>query len=142
MSTLQSTHFYSLANSELGTIDELDEDSYAGFSHEPTLALSNMASVVLPSEDNGGQTRYEDSQHVVQVTPTGVLLINLFTGMRDSTWTGDAAIVAASVNASQIAIGLQGRKIVILMVKDAQLVELRYVALSVVPRLTLTHFST
>jgi len=83
-----------------------------------------MASVVLPTESNGGRTRYEDSQHVVQAMPTGVL-VNLFTGVRDSTWNGDAEIVAAGVNASQVAIGLKGRKVVILMVKNAQLVELR-----------------
>lgn len=128
VSTLQSTRFYTLDNLEHGTIDEIDEDTCPGFSQEPTLAIGNVASVVPPT-NGGGQTQYNDSQYVAQVTSTGVLLVNLFTGMRDSTWEGDTDIVAASVNASQVAIALKGRKLVILAVRDSQLIELRYVSI-------------
>ena len=127
VSTLQSTRFYSLARLEDQVLNELDEDSCPGFSPEPTLALENVASLILPTNSSNGSTRYDDSQYVVQVTSTGVLLVNLFTGMRDSTWTGETEIVAASINASQVAVALKGRKLVILAVKDSQLIELRCV---------------
>jgi DNA damage-binding protein 1 len=128
VSTLQSTRFYSLANLEHGAIDEFDKDSCPGFSQEPTLALGNVASVILPTNASNGRTQYNDSQYVVQVTSTGVLLVNLFTGMRESAWQAETEVVAASVNASQVAVALKGRKLVILAVRDAQLIELRYVS--------------
>ena len=86
VSTLKSTRFYSLVNFDHESMLELNEDSCPCFSDEPTLAISNMASVVLPTKGHPGQTHYDDSQYVVQVTSTCVLLINLFTGVRDSTW--------------------------------------------------------
>ncbi|KAF8526426.1 CPSF A subunit region-domain-containing protein [Gautieria morchelliformis] len=125
ISTLQSTRFYSLAHFEQGIVDELDEDACPGFSVEPTFAISNMSSIVLPTDGNTRQTRYDDSQFVVQVTSTGVLLVNLSTGMRESTWQGETDIVAACANGSQVAVALKGSQLVILSVRDSQLVELR-----------------
>jgi hypothetical protein len=105
VSTLQSTRFYSLTHFEQGIVDELD--ACPGFSDEPTLAISNMFALVLPTDGNARETRYDDSQFVVQVTSTGVLLVNLFTGMRESTWQGETDSVAACANASQVAVALK-----------------------------------
>lgn len=129
VSTLKSTRFYSLVNIEHETLNELDQDSFAGFSEEPTLAISNMASVVLPTNGHTGPPRYDDSRYVVQVTSTRVLLVNLFTGMRDSIWRGEADIVAASANPSQVVVALKGGMLVILAVRDSKLIELRSVSM-------------
>jgi len=127
VSTLNSTRFYSLVNIRLGTIEELDDDSYPGFSHEPSLAIANVCSVIAPVPGRGGLPQYEDSQCVVQVTSTSVLLVNVFTGMLEAIWNRETEIVAASVNASQVAVALKGGKLVTLGIREMQFVELRYV---------------
>ncbi|KAF8516138.1 CPSF A subunit region-domain-containing protein [Hysterangium stoloniferum] len=124
ITSLQSTRFYSVADTALGSLEELDVNAYAGFSSDASIAMCNMATVVTPT-DRGEKTQYEDSQYVVQITSSEVLLVDLFSGMRASEWRGDGHIVAASVNPSQIAVALNGRKLVILMVKNGQLIELR-----------------
>jgi len=125
VSTLNSTRFYSLVNIRLGTIEELDDDSYPGFSHEPSLAIANVCSEITPVP--GGSGLYNDSQCVVQVTSTSVLLVNVFTGMLEAIWNRETEIVAASVNASQVAVALKGGKLVTLGIREMQFVELRYV---------------
>lgn len=122
ISSLQSTSFFSLASSDTGKLDELGQDDYAGFSNEYTLALCNMATVVSKET---GQVLYEDSHYVVQVTRSAVLLINMTTGLRDAIWDGGSKVVSASVNATQIAVALQNDTLIVLMVKDGDLVQLR-----------------
>jgi len=121
VTALQSTRFYSLARG----LEELDGDHCPGLSDECTLAIGNMTTVIPASSRTGNQTLYENSNFAVQVTPNAAILINLSTGMREHVWKPGTEIMAASLSSSQIAVALKGRKLVTLMIKDSQIVELR-----------------
>ncbi|GJJ09699.1 hypothetical protein Clacol_003923 [Clathrus columnatus] len=121
LSTLQKTRFYSLTNTKVGKLEELDESEIAGFSRDATLMICNMSTIT----ENGGRNSYGDSHLVVQVTTRMVLLVNLLTGMQEATWQQDGDIVAASVNPSQICVALTGRRLFFLKISDGKLVQLR-----------------
>lgn len=121
LSTLQTTRFYPLTPTSTGKLEELDESEIFGFSQDPTLAICNMSSIV----ENGGKFSYDDSPFVVQVTYNMVLVVNLLTGTREATWQDHSEIVAASVNPSQICVGLNGRRLVFLKADEGKLVCVR-----------------
>lgn len=121
LSTLQTTRFYALTPTSAGKLEELDESEIFGFSRDPTLAICNMSSIVQV----GGKYSYDDSPFVVQVTSNMVLVVNLLTGTRETTWQDHGEIVAASVNPSQICVGLSGRRLVFLKVDEGKLVPVR-----------------
>lgn len=125
------TRFYSLTDTTIGKMEELDKSETPGFSHDVTLAMCNIASI----SQNGGKINYGNSHFVVQVTSKMVLLVNLLTGMREATWQEDGEIVAASVNASQICVALSGRRLYFLRVDSGNLLQLRYVLITFFPSL-------
>ncbi len=99
----------------------------------PTLALSNIARRVTKTAGGRTTSSYADSSLVVQVTNQCINLLEFdealglyhLTGEpwtpqgHDDTWRG-REIVAASVNASQIVIGLSGGRLALLNLNEAK----------------------
>jgi DNA damage-binding protein 1 len=104
----------------------VDSDTNGFVSGQPTLALQNMLRR-FPKKKGVAGSSYANSSLVVQVTPTAVKVVEFNIAMdtfcqvgepwtperqarHDPTWR-DREIVAASVNASQIVLGLSGSRL-------------------------------
>jgi hypothetical protein len=103
LSTAQSTHILRLGHNNSISYDE---SSGRGFvTSQPTIAMSNVV--------RKNDTVYENGTFVVQVTPTGVRLLEHEMGLDDYDQVGSdwlppngGRIVAASIHASLIALGV------------------------------------
>ncbi|KXN88147.1 DNA damage-binding protein 1a [Leucoagaricus sp. SymC.cos] len=105
---------------DAGTVDGL-------CTSEPTIAFSNVAQRIKGQD---GKARYVDSSLAVQVTGSGAYLLeldeSLQTYMHVDRWDvkanapGEAnvAIVAASINSSQVALAVSGGKMVLLSINE------------------------
>lgn len=105
------------------------EDIFPNISRSSrTLVAANMARRTKTPAD---KSAYEDGPYVVQVTPKAVILLNMKTQSDEARWPSERDIHVASVNASQICLGLAGGIVVVLVLNDnrieyRQLVLLRY----------------
>lgn len=115
------------------------ESSSAGFdTSAPTLAACNITRRVRTASGGKTTTTYQDSPLVVQVTSRGVFLyeydevVNVFhpvgrgwlPDQLDATWRG-RVIVAASVNASQVVLGLSRGRLALLSLGENSEFELK-----------------
>ena len=116
LSTPRETHLFRVDENE-ERLWYMDPITVSGLiTNQPTLALAN---VMQRATGVSGASSYSDSSFVVQVTPTGISVLEIdpelgttsFTGSlileETSTWKG-RKVVAASVNASQAVIALDG----------------------------------
>ncbi|KAF8158252.1 mono-functional DNA-alkylating methyl methanesulfonate N-term-domain-containing protein [Crassisporium funariophilum] len=125
VSTLNETHLFQINDrGNKPTFARMEISSFAGLvAKQPTLAFSNIYERV-----NG---IYQDSSLVVQVVPTGAFLLQwdfeLIAYVERASWevkniaTSNARtpeIVAASINASQVALALNGGHRVVLCIEN------------------------
>lgn len=88
-------------------------------SNQPTLALANVMRRV---PGMAGASAYVDSSFVVQVTPVGVSVLEMDSELGTTSLIGSLAleetplknkrVVAASINASQVVVALEGGTII------------------------------
>lgn len=110
------------------SVNHLDTPA-AGFATElPSLAVSN----IMKRTVSNGVSSYDDSPFVVQVTPIGIRLLEYDHALRTFTsvgagWSVDQEsdhswknreIVAASINGSQILLGLRGGRLALVNLKE------------------------
>lgn len=119
VSTLQESHLFRFEGGS--RLARVSSSSTAFVMTEPTLALGNIPE----REIKGNTSGYLNSSLVVQVTRSGVGLFNYDMTLGEYTkiakwmpaekveWRG-RSIVAASVNASQFVVGLNGGTLVLL----------------------------
>jgi hypothetical protein len=97
-------------------ISALGSSTHTFVTDQPTLALGNVSKREQPV---GGRATYHNSSFIVQITPNKVLLLEL-SAMNEyaqvAQWTPEPGgrIIAASINATQVALGLSGKKILVL----------------------------
>lgn len=116
VSTPRETHLFRVDEDE-ERLWYMDPITVSGLvTNHPTLALANVAQ---RSPGMSGASAYGDSPFVVQVTPTGIFVLEMDSELgttspagsvileESATWKGKRA-VAASINASQIVIALGG----------------------------------
>ncbi|KZS90527.1 hypothetical protein SISNIDRAFT_457686 [Sistotremastrum niveocremeum HHB9708] len=84
-------------------------ETFPGFQRDsPTLAAGNITPFSRAYKNAAGITEPAESTLVVQVTKKEVTLVDLIDGSRVSYWTPPSPILVASVNATQICVGLKG----------------------------------
>lgn len=135
MSTLQDTHLFRLDSAS--TIFRVEPASTGFVTNLPTLAVSNVPRR-FPPKSGQPKSVYADSSLVVQVTPKEVNLLEFDISLEayaqvGGTWTPEKLadipnganqnrrgreIVAASINASQVAIAISGARLVLLNMTD------------------------
>lgn len=119
------------------------DPSAAGFTISvPTLALSNVAKRVTKTVAGRTTSSYGNSSLIVQVTSQSVNVLEFDEGLglfnavgvpwtpqgHDPVWSG-REIVAATVNASQIVLGLSGGRLALLNLNEAnQLQLIKYIS--------------
>lgn len=120
VSTLRSTHLFRMNDAgNSTTIMHVERAPTTGLvSNGPTLAFGNVARRLT---DANGKSSYVNSSLVVQVTPKGAFLFEydlvLGTYVQHARWEQrGSAIVAGSVNPSQVILGLNGGKLVALSI--------------------------
>jgi len=116
VSTPRETHLFRVDEDE-GRLWYMDPITVSGlFTDQPTLALANVMRR-LPGKS--GASAYGDSSFVVQVTPVGISVLEMDPELGTSSFIGslilaetptwkDKRVVAASINASQVVIALDG----------------------------------
>ena len=116
VSTPRETHLFRVDEDE-ERLWYMDPITVSGLTAtQPTLALAN---VMRRLPGMSGASAYGDSSFVVQVTPVGISVLEMdpelgtasFIGaivLRESDTWKDRTVVAASVNASQVVIALDG----------------------------------
>jgi DNA damage-binding protein 1 len=137
VSTLQHSLLFRLNDDS--TITHLDPSSTGFITNAPTLALSNIPRR-LPKSRGQYTSTYVNSTLVVQVTTTAVILVEDEMGLgmytrvgqqwtpesmttKDQRWR-DREIVTASVNQSQIVLGLSGSRLALLNINDRDEIQL------------------
>ena len=120
VSTARDTHLFRVDEDE-ERLWYMDPITVSGLTtKQPTLALSNVMRRLLGAS---GASAYGDSSFVVQVTPVEISVLEMdpelgttsFIGsiiLRESDTWKDKRVVAASVNASQVVVALDGGVIV------------------------------
>ncbi|KAI0084181.1 CPSF A subunit region-domain-containing protein [Irpex rosettiformis] len=124
LSTLHESHILRIDGRD--TLTRLESGSSALATDQPTLALANVARRVQRTGPTGPVSAYADSAYVVQITPKGINLLEFDTILGvfnrvGAGWTPEQGsskrpreIVAASVNASQFVVALNGGTIILL----------------------------
>ncbi|KAF9463019.1 CPSF A subunit region-domain-containing protein [Collybia nuda] len=124
VSSLQTSHIFQLHDSGRNTtLSYTQEHPTKGLTtNQPTLAFGNVAQRVIGTD---GKATYVNSQLVVQVTPKGALLLGydeaLGAYVRHAEWDlPGKEVVAASVNASQVLLALNGGLLVALSIAEGK----------------------
>lgn len=116
VSTPRETHLFRVDEDE-GRLWYMDPITVSGLvTNQPTLALAN---VMRRLPGMSGSSAYSDSSFVVQVTPAGISALEMDPELGTTSLIGslnleeinawkDKRVVAASINASQVVIALDG----------------------------------
>ena len=116
ISTPRETHLFRMDEDE-ERLWYMDPITVSGLvTNQPTLALANVMRR-LPGVS--GASAYDDSSFVVQVTPVGISVLEMDPELGTTSFIGslllgetsawkDKRVVAASINASQVVIALDG----------------------------------
>ncbi len=120
-----ATYLYVLPRNAWSTkLARLTEEDFPGFKfNERTLAAANVVRRSIKPGDNKSQ--YDGSNCVVQVTSSGVSVVNMVTRIRESRWSPPdrGSIVLADISPSQICVALAGGKIVLLNLEGENIEE-------------------
>ena len=116
VSTPRETHLFRVDEDE-GRLWYMDPITVSGLiTNQSTIGLANVMRR-LPGKS--GTSAYDDSSFVVQVTPIGISVLEMDPELGTTSFTGslilgettawkDKRVVAASINASQVVIALDG----------------------------------